>query len=155
MSPNIPPRKKIKIQIKQIDELIDEYEELINAGQTEKPNKVEIAALASVLHSFYNGLENIFKIIAREIDGIEFEGEKWHRELLEQMNVGTPNRKAIITDDIIEITEDYMSFRHFYRHSYSYLLEWNKMDALVKSLQEVWTQIKNNLGNLIEEIERS
>ncbi len=100
MSPNIPTRKKIKIQIKQIDELIDEYDELINIGQTQKPDKVEMTALASVLHSFYNGLENIFQIIAREIDGIEFEGEYWHRKLLKQMNVRTPNRKEIINEDI-------------------------------------------------------
>jgi len=37
------------------------------------------------LHSFYNGLENIFKLIAKKIDEQNPTSERWHIELLDQM----------------------------------------------------------------------
>jgi hypothetical protein len=38
-----------------------------------------MTALASVLHSFYNGLENIFLSIARHVDQQVPTGDRWHR----------------------------------------------------------------------------
>ena len=42
-------------------------------------------SLALNLHSFYNGLERIFETISRRLDPTFPSGERWHRNLLEQM----------------------------------------------------------------------
>jgi hypothetical protein len=47
--------------------------------------------------------------------------------------------------------EDYLSFRHFIRHSYSSELEWNQMELLVNELEEIWKIIKENFNNIINE----
>jgi hypothetical protein len=46
------------------------------------PTDIELSALAAVLHSFYTGVENIFKRLAVEVDGQPPQGEAWHRDLL-------------------------------------------------------------------------
>jgi hypothetical protein len=33
-----------------------------------------------------------------------------------------------------------LGFRHFYRHGYSFFLEWDELEELVTPLAEVWDQ---------------
>lgn len=47
-------------------------------------------SVALNLHSFYNGLERIFEIIARQLDPVFPSGERWHRDLLKQMTIEIP-----------------------------------------------------------------
>ncbi|WP_459930611.1 ribonuclease toxin HepT-like protein [Desulfosporosinus burensis] len=52
--------------------------------------------LGSILHSFYNGIENIFKIIGKNIDGKFPSGNHWHSELIKQMAHATNDRYPVI-----------------------------------------------------------
>ena len=45
---------------------------------------------------------------------------------------------------------DYMSFRHFIRHSYSSELDWMIMGQLVKEIENIWQIIKANFEVFIE-----
>lgn len=56
---------QVKFEIGQIDHLFESYADLLEQAQKKAPDLVEITAVASVLHSFYNGLENIFLSIAK------------------------------------------------------------------------------------------
>ena len=56
--------------------------------ESDTPDLFDMTILGSVLHSFYNGLENIFEIIAKNIDGNVPNGNKSHQELLHQMASG-------------------------------------------------------------------
>ncbi|WP_369769939.1 hypothetical protein [Gloeocapsa sp. PCC 73106] len=56
--------------------------------------------MALNLHGIYTGLERIFEVIATEIDLILPTGDKWHRDLLDQMAIEiTTVRKAVITEE--------------------------------------------------------
>jgi len=57
---------QVKFEMGQIDHLFESYTELLSRVQTRPPDLVEMTAVASVLHSFYNGLENIFMSVAPE-----------------------------------------------------------------------------------------
>lgn len=46
-----------------------------------------IRGIGSVLHDFYVAIENVFEVIARDIDERLPSGENWHQELLRQMGV--------------------------------------------------------------------
>jgi len=57
-----------------------------------------LGTVALNLHSFYTGVERIFREIARTIDGSMPEGADWHRRLLRQMSAEIPNlRPPVIT----------------------------------------------------------
>lgn len=45
----------MRFEIEQIDQLITVYADLLERVQQRTPDLVEVAAVASVLHSFYNG----------------------------------------------------------------------------------------------------
>lgn len=136
---------QVTFEIGQIDQLLESYAELFKRAQADVPNLVNITALASVLHSFYNGLEKIFLTIAKRIDMKVPKTTQWHRDLLTQMTETTSKRGQVLTTDIAHRLADYLGFRHFYRHSYSFFLEWDELEKLVIPLQEVWEKVETEL----------
>ncbi len=55
------------------------------AQASSEPSSLYLDAVALNLHSFYSGLERLFELIARQLDGSVPAGETWHRQLLLQM----------------------------------------------------------------------
>ncbi len=53
-------KEKIKFEICEIDREFESYSLLFNLIKLRTPDLVEMTAIASVLHSFYNGVESIF-----------------------------------------------------------------------------------------------
>jgi hypothetical protein len=137
-------------EIGQIDQLLTVYADLLERALQRPPDLVEITALASVLHSFYNGLENIFLSIAKGLDQQVPTGAQWHRDLLVHMTQETTHRGSVISVELAQKLADYMGFRHFYRHSYSFFLEWNKLQELVTSLRAIWAQVKEELHEFLD-----
>jgi hypothetical protein len=140
---------RINFEITQIDKLFEVYAELLSRVQKRQPDTVEIAAVASVLHSFYNGVENIFLIVAKHIDQSVPTGMQSHRDLLLQMTQRNSRRGNVISTDTAKKLSAYLGFRHFYRHSYSFFIDWNELQKLVRVLPQVWEQNKSDLLTFI------
>lgn len=49
---------------------------------------------------------------------------------------------------------EYMGFRHFYRHAYSFMLNWSEMKRLVLNIEIVWLLIKEDVDKFIKELEK-
>lgn len=144
-------KEQIRFKINDIDKLFSEYDLIFKKIEMKTPDLFDITILGSVLHSFYNGLENIFEIIAKNIDGIVPNGNKSHQELLHQMASENSKRNEILNEELYLKLREYATFRHFYRHAYSFQLNWEKMNPLIDNLQTVWNELKLNLENFINE----
>jgi hypothetical protein len=137
-------RIKIEHEISRIEKQISDAKPLLDLCKIKEPDFVEITATAQILHSFYNGVESVimffFKYIAEKLPN----DNKWHKTLFEMaFGVNSQNIK-IISDDIKDVLEDYLLYRHFIRHSYSSELKWKEMGPLVIAVEEVWKTIKND-----------
>lgn len=144
-------KEQIRFKINDIDKLFSEYDLIFKKIEMQTPDLFDMTILGSVLHSFYNGLENIFEIIAKNIDGVVPNGNKSHQELLHQMASENSKRNEILNEGLYLKLREYATFRHFYRHAYSFQLNWEKMNPLIDNLQTVWNEVKLNLENFINE----
>ena len=142
-------KEQINFKISDLDKLFLEYDLIFKKAENEIPDLFDMTILGSVLHSFYNGLENIFEIIAKNIDNNVPIGNKSHQELLPQMVSENENRAEIINEELYLKLREYATFRHFYRHAYSFQLNWEKMKPLVKDIHSIWKEIKNKLEYFI------
>lgn len=142
-------KEQIKFKINDIDKLFLEYDLIFKKIEVETPDLFDMTILGSVLHSFYNGLENIFEIIAKNIDNNVPIGNKSHQELLHQIASENSNRNEIINEELYLKLREYATFRHFYRHAYSFQLNWEKMQPLVDNINSIWNEIKQSLENFI------
>ncbi|MCX6583009.1 MAG: hypothetical protein NT166_22765 [Candidatus Aminicenantes bacterium] len=141
-------QEEIEFEFEEIESLFELYkEELFCLKQ--KPNLFEITAYAGILHSFYNGLEKILLIISKNIDRQNLTDSKWHKSLLEGMAKENESRKAVLSEEMKNQLMDYLGFRHFFRHAYSFHLEWEEMEDLIKSIHDVWVKFKKEMTSFI------
>ena len=138
-------RDQLRSEILQIEDLFAEFSELLDKSARTEPSMVERAALGSVLHSFYTGLEGIFLTVAKRVDEQVPSGDRWHRNLLNQVAAATERRTALISKETKESLQTYLAFRHFFRQAYTYVLRWEDMRALVNGLASTWARTKTEL----------
>lgn len=138
-------KEQIEFKINDIDKLFLEYDLIFRKIEVEEPDLFDMTILGSVLHSFYNGLENIFEIIAKNIDNSVPTGNKSHQELLHQMASENGIRDKIIDEELYSKLKEYATFRHFYRHAYSFQLNWEKMKPLTYNVHSIWKEVKQSL----------
>jgi hypothetical protein len=148
-------RKKLRHEVQQIDQLLEPFGPLLNVTRIREPDLIELSALATVLHSFYGGIENIFTTIGKELDDRLPTGTKWHKDLLTQMSKPTDSRCAILNDQQHAVLIGYLSFRHFFRNSYAYQLDWDQLHPLVEAITETWIQLKTSLNRLLDDNEET
>jgi len=137
----MPPEKiveEIETECKRIEQLFHDYGPLLEKVKRREPDFFEMGSLALLLHSFYNGLENIFNRIARKIDKNLPDGREWHKELLDLMTRQTEKRShVVLSDRTHKELKEYLGFRHFSRHSYAFDLNWDLMKDLVLMLEDI------------------
>lgn len=147
----LPERIKedIEFEISEIDHLFQLYkDELFYIPDA--PNKVELIAIAGILHSFYNGIEKILLIIAKKIDkNVPFD-LNWHKTLLVQIAAKNTNRDAVFSEEIMNELLKYLGFRHFFRHSYSFHLKWERIEDLISPLGDFWPKLKAEILSFCE-----
>ncbi|MDY6844881.1 MAG: hypothetical protein SVW57_12395, partial [Thermodesulfobacteriota bacterium] len=67
-----------------------------------------------------------------------------HKDLLKaSTNIG------IISNDLYVTLSDYLSFRHFFVHSYSFTLKWEELKPLVDGIEETLTKVKSAIYDFI------
>ena len=147
--------REVRNELELLDELLTSHLILIKKVQNNTPDQIELSAAAALLHSFYNGIENIFKRIAIRIDGTLSSSDYWHHELLKQMRDSHRKRKAVISDSLLGDLKQYLGFRHFFRNAYSFHINWNKMKDLLFEINDVYKNFKSEIQNFIGSLENN
>ena len=142
--------QKILFEIEQIDELIGSSSPLFNLCKIREPDFVEKCGIALILHSFYNGIENITSLIIKASDSVLPNGIKWHKELFAKAFEKTENRYQIFREELRVPLNDYLQFRHFVRHSYDFQLKWEKMKNMLFDMNMIWENTKEDINTFIK-----
>lgn len=125
-----------------------------------EPSEVEVQGIAKYVHDFYNGVERIFERIAARVDHDLPPGPSWHTLLLQRMTLPFATVRPAVIDRSLEVAlVEYLRFRHLFRHTYGYDLDWERVHALSQALPDVAdalrTQLSAFLSALQEQAQRS
>ncbi len=107
----------------------------------------ELAAVATFIHNFYNGIENILKRVLSFIQIEIKETPTWHKNLLK-----ISSDMRIITNDLHDTLTNYLSFRHFFVHAYGFTLRWENLEPLVNGLKETLKKFKSAIYDYINKL---
>ena len=150
-------RPEIEILINTIRDDLGDVEQIVNRTDTIYKKAIvsnEFAyydALALNLHGFYMGVERIFEDIARTIEQHLPTNEKWHRALLQQMSLEIPSiRPSVIQKQTSTCLDEYLRFRHFVRHGYTFNFQANRVKELAEMLPGCFTAVQQDLNNFIQ-----
>ncbi|MGA9350988.1 MAG: nucleotidyltransferase domain-containing protein [Anaerolineae bacterium] len=115
------------------------------------PTPIELRAMASMLHDFYNGVERMFERIAIGLGEGLPRGEYWHVDLLNQMaEEQAGERPAVIDEPLRARLKDYWGFRRFFQHAYGHTLLWSKMRWKAENLSDTLTMLRDQLHVFFE-----
>ena len=139
-------RRKIEIEITNIEKLLETAKDTLSYCRNNELFDFEkTSATALTFHSFYNGVENILIIITKGFNESFPKGNDWHMELFNRAFIVNEKYGKIFDEDIKPKLKEYLTFRHFLRHTYGFLLDPIKLKPLLMNIDNVWTAIKNNL----------
>ena len=137
----------IRNQIPDIDNLLKSFKPYRDKSLSidKEPEIIVTAGLSKMLQDFYTGVESIFTLIAKKVDGNMPGGESFHRDLLLQMAASNDKRSAVIGDNAKKKLSAYMAFRHKSRHMYAARHEWALMVPLVSDISNVWSLARKDI----------
>ena len=107
---------------------------------------IELAAIGTFLHNIYNGIENILKQTAH-LKSIEIpKSESWHKDLL---NLSAS--KGIISEELSDQLYEYLTFRHFFIHSYGFMLEEKHLEYLATNIHDIWAEFMSEISSSLKQ----
>ncbi|MCI0496635.1 hypothetical protein L0Z72_16655 [candidate division KSB1 bacterium] len=149
-------KSEINAELEKIQKVTNEIESLYKKIKDKTPSLVELSAMATFLHNFYSGIENIMKRIATSLDNDVPSGTNWHTDLLKRMSIDIAGiRENVFSEDTVNELIDYLSFRHMFVHSYGFELKWSKMLLLVESIKKVFVKVKQDIENFLIYLDQS
>ena len=108
----------------------------------------ELAAIGTFLHNTYNGIENILKRILY-YKQVELKTDAtWHKDLLK-----AATDAGIISKELYATLANYLSFRHFFVHAYSFTLRWEEIKPLVETINKTVESFRASAFTYIENSE--
>ncbi len=134
-------KDKIEAEYENIDKLV---RELPPSKQLPFLEFLQLAGVATLLHNFYNGIENILKLILKAQSVPLPEGGSWHKELL---NLAKANK--IISESTLLQLGEYLAFRHFFSHAYALDLYAGKMEPLVENIEITYKNFKKDISSFL------
>jgi len=131
--------KQIIAEMANVEEAIRNLDE---AMSRQVKTVIELAAIATFLHNFYNGIENILKQSLGMKNIRIIKSDNWHKELL-TLSVA----HGVISDSLSDELYEYLSFRHFFVHAYGFMLEEAPLEALAQNVPKIWQQFMSEIGS--------
>ena len=131
--------KQILAEKANVEETINNLE---SAMTRQVKTVIELAAIGTFLHNFYNGIENILKQTLK-LKNIQIaRTENWHKDLL-----NLSMTQGIVSENLLDQLYEYLTFRHFFVHAYGFLLEEAPMEALARNVPDVWSRFLEEVEN--------
>src|SRR4030042_3094971 len=106
------------------------------------PEAVRMRTAGGILHDFYSGIERIFRHIATRVDEDFPDGPDWHVQLVQRMAINVETvRPAVLDEKTARQLDQYLRFRHLFRHSYGFDLEWERCRELLGDVPATYERL--------------
>ena len=133
---------RIKAEIDNVRQVLDQ---LPSPGAIHRISPLELAGIATLLHNFYNGVENVIKQIMHDNGWKVPDGPTWHRDLLD-----AALKRKIIRRRTHDLLKEYLAFRHFFVHGYAFQLDPDRIFPLFNSVSNVWHNFQKDFEKYLD-----
>lgn len=115
----------------------------------------DLIVLAYYLSGIYSSFEEIFVKIAKEFENKIEDTTQWHLELLNRMALEIEDiRPAIISRKTQNILDELRRFRHMFRFSYAFRLDWERMRLAIKQWNKESRSIHQDIEDFLKYLDK-
>jgi len=146
-------RESLLETVAQLDRLLEALEITVREAEAKAkefdrtpPTAFDRRGIGSLIHDFYTAVEDVFELVAGDINGNPPEALQWHKRLLSRMTLEVPEiRPAVISKSLARTLDEYLRFRHVFRNVYGYLLEWQRLKPLLDGMPAAHRQFRQEI----------
>lgn len=135
-------KDKIEAEYEHIEDLLNEMPKFEKLPYL---SFLELAGVATLLHNFYNGVENILKQCLLSKNSSIPSGASWHKDLLI-----SSVENDILSKETMFFLGEYLAFRHFFLHAYALDLYTDKMEPLVEKIESTFGVFQKEISTFLE-----
>lgn len=118
--------KLIVAELAQIRLLVEQRRAIVERCLKDSADTESLDALSALLHSVYTAMERVLVHVAKregEYEAIQSRAFMWHACLLNTLASPTVERPAVISERLYGPLQEYLDFRHVFRHAYLHELK--------------------------------
>ncbi len=147
---------RIRQELTNIEVTVERAEQAAMLGhQHPGDEQFYLDSAALNLHTFYAGLERIFRLIATNVDRSTPSGPDWHRELLSQMSLDLPQiRRPVLSQESVKMVDEFLRFRHVLQNIYAFELDPERIDHLTRQLGPCFDSVRGDLLAFVDFLDR-
>ena len=122
-------------QVEQIKEIYITLQRKVPSLEGQPVNQESVDSAGYWLHNLYSAYEDLFKLVAGFWENsLSLDGE-FHVQLLKRMLLNIKDvRPALLSEVGYRILNELRGFRHVFRHAYSYGLDDERVNALLRKV---------------------
>lgn len=114
------------------------------------PSEAQLINIGYYLHNLYNAFENIFLNIADVFENQIKEKSRWHYSLQKRMALNIEDiRPKVISKETSNYLDELRRFRHIFRHSYDYEIDWERLKIVLKKAEKLQRIYQKEIRNFI------
>ena len=147
---------RIRQELAEVERIVSRAERAVRVAQ-QRPEDQDLLldSAALNLHDFYAGLERVFEVIADGVDRVKPVGPNWHQELLHQMASEIPGvRPSVLSSEVRDRLDRYRGFRHVVRNVYTFNLDPQQVEILVRQLRPTMEHTSQELSAFADFLEQ-
>lgn len=154
----MPDDPKLALKVEILDEIsylghLVEHARALLSSLPAKPGFIETNAAGKIVHDFYCGVERSFERIAVRLGPGLPAGESWHVLLLRGMESEVPGiRPAVIDHALASRLQEFLRFRHVFRHTYGFDLEWTKLEPLLEDVEPTFRALRGAIEDFVNRL---
>ena len=137
----------------QIDIIEVIYEKIQQRSRDYQDNEERTESLAYQLHNLYCAFEDLMRMTVNEFENRISESTDWHIRLLNRMTEEIPDvRPALFSRESYPLLDELRSFRHWFRHAYSYQIEQEKLGIVLRKAFKLKDIYKQDIQGFIQKL---
>lgn len=158
MTRRVETIKLLKSELRKLLETTRELDSKLTTHEPEKLNastsEEDLIVVGYYLSGIYSNLEDMFEKVARQFENKIEDTTQWHIELLNRMALEIENiRPALLSESSFKTLDELRRFRHVFRFSYTFELDWERMLLTVRRWNEQKQLVYRDIERFIEKLD--
>ncbi len=139
-------KAEIKAQTKELDNVYVKIEE-----RKREKGKAAVESIGFQLHNLYCAFEDLFKIVAETFENHIQDKSRYHVELLKRMTLAIEGvRPPLLSQESFVLLDNLRSFRHLFRHAYSYELDERKVRIVLEDASKLSDVYRRDINAFLD-----
>lgn len=144
----------LRADLEDLDRVLDEGTRCLADLVDREPTTLEVRGAGDIAHDFYNAIEHFFERVAVELNGGLPAGPDSHAQLLRRSSRAVEGvRPAVIDDLLCGRLQEYLRFRHLFRHGYGFALQWARLVPLLEGMRDLAPELRRQLDAFVKVVE--